>query len=88
MPPAMGTLKRTVVIMIFLVCHTFISAVLILCSFGINRLLLAFGDPKLFDWVPFRYMFDAMDAGMTVSYIVLGVVGATVVFREADNAPK
>jgi len=40
------------------------------------------GEPKLFDWIPLSYVFDAMDATALAVFITFGVVEAIRVFRE------
>ena len=84
-PKIKVTLARTFGLVIFLICHTVITLVLILVAYAAHYLILATGDPKLFDAVPLRYLFDAMDAGLIVSYIALGTIGAFLAFRERSD---
>jgi hypothetical protein len=44
----------------------------------IQKLILRLGDPKLFDIVPLRYIFDGMD----LAFLVIGTLEAIAVFRE------
>ena len=41
---------------------------------------------QLFDIIPLRYIFDGMDLGILVAFLVLGTLEAIKVFREDDNA--
>jgi hypothetical protein len=47
-------------------------------------LLKAVGDPKLFDVLPLRYIFDGMDLAILLAFIVLGTLEAIRVFRETE----
>jgi hypothetical protein len=47
----------------------------------IQWLVLKVGDPKLFDVVPLRYIFDGMDVGILFAFVVLGTIEAVMVFR-------
>ena len=50
----------------------------------IVRLGLArIGDPKLFDWVPIRYAFDAMEATVLLVFLVVGLTEAVSFCRDA-----
>jgi hypothetical protein len=48
----------------FIVVHVGLALLIIAGIYIIQLGLLWLGDPKLFDWVPLRYVFDAMDAGL------------------------
>jgi hypothetical protein len=67
---------------IYLASHVLVAAILIAAIWAIQWLLADAGDPKLFDWIPIRYRFDAMDAGILAVFIWFGVKGAIEVFRE------
>lgn len=66
----------------YLVAHVFVALILIGAIFVIQLLLQAIGDPKLFDWLPLRYIFDGMDLGILAAFLLFGTVGAYYVFRE------
>jgi hypothetical protein len=70
---------------IFLAAHVLLAATLIGAIWVIQWLLADAGDPKLFDWIPIRYMFDVMDAGILAVFIWFGVKGAIEVFREGKG---
>jgi len=40
------------------------------------------GDPKLWDWVPVRYLFDTMDLAILIVSIWYGTAEAIRAFRE------
>ena len=40
------------------------------------------GDPKLWDWVPVRYLFDTMDLAILIAFIWYGTAEAIRAFRE------
>ena len=48
------------------------------------------GDPKLFDRIPVKYIFDAMDVFVLVVFVVFGTAEAYVVFQEhhKGSSPK
>ena len=56
----------------FIVCHMLVAVVLIAATRVITIALAKEGDPKLFDEIPIRYFFDAMDV-----LILLGLIVAT-----------
>jgi hypothetical protein len=66
----------------YFAAHVLIAAALIGAIYVIQWLLVQIGDPKLFDWIPIRYIFDAMDFGILVAFVVFGVVEAFLVFQE------
>jgi len=47
----------------------------------LQRLVLQLGDPKLFDTIPLRYIFDGMDLAILIAFVVLGTVEAIMVFK-------
>jgi hypothetical protein len=63
-------------------CHALAVVVLILAGAIVHVLLVYFGDPLIFDLVPWRYIFDLMDLALIVAVIVLGTQEAIRVFRE------
>jgi len=65
----------------YLAAHVIVASVPIGAIYVVQRLLTYIGDPKLFDWVPIRYIFDAMDAGILVAFIVFGTIEAIRVFH-------
>ena len=73
---------------IFLAAHLLLAAGLIGAVWAIQWLLAEAGDPKLFDWIPLRYMFDVMDAGILAVFIWYGVGGAIDVFRAGRAARR
>jgi hypothetical protein len=65
----------------FIAAHALVALVLIGVIALIQRLILQLGDPKLFDMIPLRYIFDGMDLGILAAFLVLGSVEAVNVFR-------
>jgi len=65
----------------FIAAHALVALLLIAVVFAIQRALLLVGDPKLFDTVPIRYIFDGMDLGILVAFLVLGTMEAIRVFK-------
>lgn len=65
----------------YLGAHLLIALILIAGIEVVQSLLLRLGDPKLFDQIPLRYIFDVMDLGLLVIFVVLGTVQAFVAFR-------
>ena len=69
-------------IAVYIVCHTAVAMLLIGGIEAIAYLLRRLGEPKLFDVVPLRYCFDAMDACILVVFFVSGVMAAVNSFKE------
>lgn len=69
----------------YLAAHTFVTAILVGAIWLIQSLLVAQGDPKLFDWIPLRYIFDAMDLGILAAFLIFGTLEAISVFKERDD---
>lgn len=62
--------------------HTFVALCLIGAIELIAYVLEQTGDHKLFDVVPLRYFFDAMDVCILLAFLVFGMIGAARWFRE------
>ena len=67
---------------IFILCHAIVASVLIGAIHVVQWLVVLTGDHKLFDVIPLRYVFDGMDAGILLAFVVLGTMEAVRVFRE------
>jgi hypothetical protein len=66
----------------YVIAHAFV-AMLVIAAIGIVQGFLSFiGDPKLFDKVPIRYIFDGMDVAILVGFFALTALEAVWVFRE------
>jgi hypothetical protein len=83
-PPWHGAFYRALRTGSFFVAHVIVALVFIGGIELIQLALLKLGDPKLFDILPLRYIFDAMDLAILVAFLVLGTVEAVTVFK----APK
>jgi len=66
----------------YLAAHVLVACLIIGAISLIKLLIVEIGDPLLFDWVPIRYVFDAMDAGILISFALFGAIEAFNVFRE------
>jgi hypothetical protein len=66
----------------WLAFHALAAVGLFLAGLGIHELLVFFGDPLIFDWVRWRYIFDLMDLALIVAVIVAGTLEAFDVFRK------
>jgi hypothetical protein len=69
----------------YLVAHALVAFLIIGLSEAIKRALLWDGDPKLFDFVPLRYIFDAVDIGILAVFLIFGTIEAIRVFRENED---
>lgn len=67
----------------FILAHALI--VLLAAIVLVQRLVLQAGDPKLFDRVPLRYIFDGMDLAILVAFLVLGTLEAVMVFKRPER---
>jgi hypothetical protein len=66
----------------YIAAHAVVAMILIGAIELIQGLILRVGDPKLFDIVPLRYIFDGMDLAILLAFLVLGTLEAVAVFRE------
>lgn len=69
----------------FFISHTALVGIFLVCIWAVSWLLHTLwrttgGDPVLFDRVPLRYFFDALDAGVLLVFAVGTVRTAIVVF--------
>lgn len=69
----------------YLVAHAMVAFLIIGLSEAIKRVLLWDGDPELFDLVPLRYIFDAVDIGILAVFLFFGTKEAIQVFRENED---
>ena len=69
----------------YLVAHAGLALLMVglisLVQWALNR----DGDPKLFDVLPLRYIFDAIDLLILATFMIFGTAEAVQVFREADD---
>jgi hypothetical protein len=66
----------------YVAAHALVAVVLVGAIEFIQKLILRLGDPKLFDIVPLRYIFDGMDLAILLAFLVIGTLEAIAVFRE------
>ena len=72
----------------YVAAHGLVTIVLLAVIVGIQWIVIAIGDPKLFDWIPLRYLFDVMSLGIMFCFLVFGTLEAIRVFREQrDEQP-
>jgi hypothetical protein len=69
----------------FIAAHALVAMLLIGVIALIQWLVLRLGDPQLFDTIPLRYVFDGMDLGILVAFVVVGTIHAVIVFRGLDE---
>jgi len=69
----------------YLVAHAMLALLLIAAISVIQRALIRTGDPKLFDFLPERYMFDSVDIAIFAISLVYGIVDAIKAFSENDD---
>jgi hypothetical protein len=67
---------------VYLAAHLLVAAILIGVISAIQWLLKGFGDPKLYDWIPCRYIFDTMDGAILLVFLGFGIKDAVEAFRE------
>lgn len=81
----MNDVERTRRIVLAILCHVFVFAVLIVGAIALDHLLIAAGDPKLYDLVPWRYLVDTGDLGLTLGFIVYGTISFIVLLKGSDQ---
>jgi hypothetical protein len=69
----------------FIFAHALVGLVLVAVVYVFQSFLLHLGDPKLFDIVPLRYVFDGMDVGIIIAFLVFGTIEAVIVFKGSDD---
>jgi hypothetical protein len=65
----------------FIAAHAIVALLLLAVIVTIQWVVLRVGDPKLFDKIPLRYIFDGMDLGILAAFVILGTAEAIAVFR-------
>jgi hypothetical protein len=65
----------------FIAAHALVAMLLLGAVALIQWLVLQLGEPKLFGIIPLGYVFDSMDLGILIAFIVIGTAEAIVVFR-------
>lgn len=66
----------------YIAAHAGVAILLLGAIHVIQWLVIKAGDPKLFDVIPLRYIFDGMDLGILIAFLVLGTREAVRVFKE------
>ncbi len=66
-------------------CHTIVTLVLIASTRVVALVLDRSGDPKVFDYVPFRFFFDLMDVVFVVIFMAGSALSAVRVFKETGD---
>lgn len=66
----------------FVAAHLIVALILIGAIYIVQVFLLSVGDPKLFDRIPVRYLFDAMDLFILLEFVVFGTIDACYEFSE------
>ena len=72
----------------FIAAHAVVALLLLGVIALIQWLILQLGDPKLFDTIPVRYIFDGMDLAILVAFVVLGTVEAVLVFKVGSRGAR
>jgi hypothetical protein len=82
---ALPTLKRVVRLVVQFAYHTGGAASLLLCIKALETLyhyLWGGRERLLFDQIPVRYLFDAMDGAVILVFVCYGLYDAVRAFRE------
>jgi hypothetical protein len=66
----------------FFAAHACLAVIIIGLVTLVKAAVQWMGDPKLFDWIPLSYIFDAMDVATLCVFLVFAVIEAVRVFRE------
>jgi hypothetical protein len=66
----------------YVLAHAFVAVLLIAAIGIVQEFLYLIGDPRLFDKIPIRYIFDGMDVAILVGFFALTALEAIWVFRE------
>jgi hypothetical protein len=69
----------------YLAAHAVEAFLIIGLIAAIQRALIWDGDPRLFDVVPLRYPFDAVDIGILAAFLIFGTREAMHAFRGDED---
>ena len=72
----------------FLLVHVISALLLVAAITAIQRLLIGAGDPKLYGWIPLRYVFDTMDLGVLLAFFLFGFMEVYILFYEQYVRPR
>jgi hypothetical protein len=78
----MPALARALRAALFIIVHIFLALLIIAGIYAIQRGLLAIGDPRLFDLLPLRYIFDIADVCVLAAFVLFGCSEAYFMFRD------
>jgi hypothetical protein len=70
---------------VFLITHTVLACLVILCIYGIETLITHLWkdhDPTLLGAIPLRYVFDAIDLGVLAVFGIRGIIAAIWAFQD------
>jgi hypothetical protein len=70
----------------YVLAHVGVALLLISGIRAIQWLVISTGDPKLFDFLPLRWVFDVMDLGILSTFTVFGTLEAIDVFGKRDQS--
>ncbi len=68
----------------YVAAHLFVAVLLIGTIYAIQYCILLIGDPKLFDIIPLRFIFDGMDLGILAAFLIFGTYEAILVFGASE----
>lgn len=67
-----GLAKQTLHLPLVAISHTVVAIILLSGGLLMHHIVVEYGDPKLYDLVPLRYVVDTIDLGVLGAYIVFG----------------
>jgi hypothetical protein len=79
----MGAFARALQAIAFLGIHIGIAVMFIWAIWLVQISLTAVGDPRLFDVMPVRFVFDAIDVGIGLAFFLFGILEVCVIYRES-----
>jgi len=65
--------------------HLIIAVLIIGAITVVQRVLIAAGDPVILEVIRVRYIFDIMDLGVLVMFLVFGTISAYMSFRDETD---
>ena len=69
----------------YLIAHAVVAILLIGVITLVQHVLRLDGDPKLFDVIPLRYIFDVVDVAILVLFLIFGTLEGVQVFKETGD---
>lgn len=79
----MAAVMRALHAALFIAIHVALASLFIWAIWLVQTFLTETGDPKLFNVMPLRFVFDTMDVGIAIAFLVLAALEMRIVYQES-----